>query len=60
MVYYYSITEKNENENWKILKMLKKKTMALAEYEKRNGQKVVSWGQIIYFWVLWTFYLVTS
>ena len=26
--------------------------MALAEYEKRNGEKVVSYsGQIIYFWV---------
>ena len=24
MVYYYSITVKNENENWQILKMLEK------------------------------------
>ena len=33
--------------------------MALAEYEKRNGRKVVPCGQIIYFWVSWTLYLVT-
>ena len=32
--------------------------MALAEY-KRNGGKVVPCGQIIYFLVLWTLYLVT-
>ena len=36
------------------------KTMPLAKYEKRNGQKVVSCGQIICFWVPWTLYLVTS
>ena len=35
--------------------------MAMAGYEKRrNGQKVVSCGQIIYFWVPWTLYLMTS
>ena len=33
--------------------------MALAEYEKRNGQKVVSCGQIIYCWVPSTLYLAT-
>ena len=57
MVYYCSITAKNENENRKILKLLKNDgTDRMGE--AYNGQKVVPCGQIIYFCVPLTLYLV--